>query len=114
MQRYAIAAMLLMGSVLAGPMHGLEVTAQNHSNWVLAHVYVSIPDRNQWGNDALDGTLIGTGDSFAIVLTSCAAYDVKLVNDREQQCVLPSVDLCGSEHVWVLTNDYLLLCKAPG
>ena len=58
--------------------------------------------------------VIGTGESFTLKNIPCDTYDVKLVDEDGDECVVEEVDICGSAEGWVITNQILLACEGYG
>lgn len=88
-----------------------DVEVMNESDWVLVHFYLSPVDEESWGPDQLGNEVIGSGDSFVLTGIPCDSYDVKLVDEDGDTCVVPGVDICGGDQGWVVTNDDLLECE---
>jgi hypothetical protein len=88
------------------------VTVVNESEWRLDHLYLSSVDDNEWGPDQLGASVIGKNESFKITDIPCDAYDVKLVDEDGDECIIESVDLCGSKETWKVTSKDLLACQA--
>ena len=87
------------------------VTVSNRSDWEIHHFYLSPADENHWGPDQLGDDVIGTGESFTLKDIPCDTYDVKLVDEDGDECVIGSVDLCAQKDHWVITSDDLLDCE---
>ncbi len=88
------------------------VTIANKSDWRIDHFYLSSSEEEEWGPDQLGADVIETGESFTLTNISCDTYDVKLVDEDGDECVLESVDLCGSSETWTITSKDLLKCQA--
>lgn len=86
------------------------VTIRNTSNWNLNHFYLSPHDQNAWGPDQLGAEIIGTGESFTITDIPCDAYDLKLVDEDGDQCIIMDVDLCNDDSEWVIDQSVLANC----
>ena len=42
----------------------------------------------------------------------CTSYDVKIVDEDGDECVMKGVDICGGSNRWVITSESLLACQA--
>ena len=54
---------------------------------------------------------IKTGGSFKLNNIPCDSYDVKLIDEDGDQCVVGGVDLCAQSDHWVITSDELVACQ---
>ena len=89
-----------------------SVTVFNESAWVLTHFYLSPVDEAEWGPDQLGNEVIGTGESFELQNIPCNLYDVRLVDEDGDECVVAEVDICSGDEGWVIESDALLECEA--
>lgn len=88
-----------------------DVTVKNKSKWDIHQFFLSPSGEDEWGPDQLGDEVIETGGSFLLHSIPCDEYDVKLVDEDEDECVVEAVDLCASSQVWTITNDDLLECE---
>ena len=102
----ALALSICTTAALAG-----DVKITNSSDWALQNFYMSPVDTTEWGPDQLGEDIIATGESFTLKNVPCASFDVKLVDEDGDECVVPAVDVCGSGG-WNIGNDDLLACQA--
>jgi hypothetical protein len=42
----------------------------------------------------------------------CNTYDVKLVDEEGDECVVEAVDICGGKGTWTITSKALVQCQA--
>jgi hypothetical protein len=56
--------------------------------------------------------VIDPGETFTLHGIPCDAWDVKLVDEDGDECIVPDVDLCKSKEVWEITSKDLLKCQA--
>ena len=92
--------------------HYGTVTIQNSSAWSIYELYVSPTTDDAWGDDQLGTEVISTGESFDLTRVPCGSYDVKLVDEDSDVCVLNAVDICGKSNTWVIDSESLLACQA--
>jgi hypothetical protein len=87
------------------------VTVVNHSDWEIHHFFLSPTEQDKWGPDQLGDDVIGTDEKFSLNQIPCDTYDVKLVDEDGDECVVEEVDICGGAAKWTITNDALLGCQ---
>lgn len=107
-----LVALLGTSSADAGRRTDSKVNIVNHSNWAIHELYLSSVDDDNWGRDQLQEHIIDTGESFLLRRIPCDAYDVRLVDEDGDACVVQDVELCAGNGTWTITNDYLLRCQA--
>lgn len=113
MKRFAMAALcgayLLMSFSAFGGSDS-TVTVENYSDWVIMEFFMSSSDDYDWGPDQLEEEVLATGDSLTLYGVSCDYWDIMIVDEDNDECVLEEVDLCGDSAVWQITNNELLDC----
>lgn len=88
-----------------------NVVIKNKSDWEIHQFFLSPVDTDDWGPDQLGDKVIATGGTFTLTGVPCDSYDVMLVDEDEDQCIVPGVDICGDSQGWVISNDDLLACQ---
>jgi hypothetical protein len=88
-----------------------EVEFVNRSDWDIYELYISASDEDEWGPDQLEDGILESGGSFLLHSIPCDDYDVLLIDEDGDECVLEEVDLCGDSEQWVITNKDLLACE---
>jgi hypothetical protein len=83
----------------------------NQSKWEIHHLYLSSTSEEKWGPDQLGDETIGTGESFKLTHIECDDYDIKVVDEDGDECVVEEVNLCGDDTVWKITDKILLKCE---
>lgn len=91
-----------------------SVKLVNKSAWALHHLFLSPTDEIDWGPDQLGKATVEPGRTFTLTDIECSSYDVKLVDEDGDECVVEDIDLCGNDAVWTLTSDALLQCQGFG
>lgn len=100
------------GADAAKNKKGSAVTIVNQSDWEIHYFYLSPNDKADWGPDQLsDDQVIEEGDSFTLQKIPCDSYDVKIVDEDDDECVIHGVQLCGGSDRWVITSRDLLECQ---
>ncbi len=110
----ALLGAVLMGSatLASGGSYDSEVNIVNHSDWSIYELYVSSADSEEWGDDQLGSEVIESGGgSFLLHSIPCDDYDVRLVDEDGDECVVSGVALCADNDDWVISNDDLLSCQ---
>jgi len=114
MQRAALAALFALafaGSAQAGKYDSV-VTVRNNSLWEIHQMYLSSVDEEEWGPDQLGEQIIDAeGGGFKLSGVPCDSYDVRLVDEDGDECVVREVDLCAGSETWVITDEDLLTCQ---
>lgn len=108
----AALALVLFATVTLAASGDSEITIRNDSSWVLHELYLSSVDDEEWGPDQLGSEVIGQGDEFTLTDVPCEVYDVRLVDEDGDVCILDAVALCNHEASWDITNRELLGCQA--
>ena len=83
----------------------------NQSKWEIHHLYLSSAADKKWGPDQLGDDVLKTGASFTLTNIDCDDYDIKLVDEDGDECVVEEVNLCGDDTVWKITDKLLLKCE---
>jgi len=109
----AVCAVALLVPVTAQAA-GNTVVIKNKSDWELHQFFLSPVDTDKWGPDQLGDHVISTGGTFTLSGIPCDSYDVRLVDEDGDECVVPGVDICDGQAGWIITNDDLLDCEAGG
>lgn len=89
-----------------------SVVVKNKSDWEIHQFFLSPVDTDDWGPDQLGEDVISTGDTFTLNGIPCDSYDVMLVDEDGDECIVPEVDICSGQEGWIITNDDLLECQA--
>lgn len=89
-----------------------KITLKNKSNWAIHELYFSATDEDEWGPDQLGKQTIENGESFTLTGIPCDTYDVRLVDEDGDECVVESVAVCADRESWKITDRDLLKCQA--
>ena len=90
---------------------GASVKVINQSRWDIHHLYLSPTRSDDWGPDQLGDDTIDAGTSFTLHSIRCNRYDIKVVDEDGDECVIENVSLCNDNSYWKLTNKALLACE---
>ena len=88
-----------------------DVKIKNKSKWDIHQFFLSSSTEGEWGPDQLGDDVLEAGGSFTLTGIPCDEYDVMLVDEDEDECVVEAVDICGADDSWVITNEDLLDCE---
>jgi hypothetical protein len=103
-------AALLLGSLAPPAEASSSVRIKNQSNWDIYELYLSPVNDRDWGPDQLGRHVISSGETFTLTDVRCANYDVRLVDEDDDVCVVENVRLCGKE-TWTISDRELLACQ---
>ena len=106
-----LAVLAVAGAAEAAKRSDSDVTFTNRSDWDIYELYLSSVDEDDWGDDQLEDGVLESGGSFLLYAIPCDDYDVLLVDEDGDECILEGVDLCGDSEEWVITNKDLLACQ---
>ncbi len=109
--RTAITAAVLLTPALASAQSSV-VTVNNSSSWNIEYLYLSPTAQSTWGADQLGNTILSSGSAHTFMGIGCNNYDVRLVDEDGDECVVSGVSLCGEQATWQITNNDLLSCQA--
>lgn len=111
-----LAAFVVLSSALLTPAFAADTDAvvaiTNNSSWDLHNLYISSVDDQEWGPDQLGDAVIASGESFTLNNIPCDAYDVRVVDEDGDECVVNAVALCADKDAWVIDDTDLLACQA--
>lgn len=88
-----------------------DVTVHNESEWTIHHFFLSSSAEDEWGPDQLGEGVIKNGASFTLTGIPCDEYDVKLVDEDGDECIVEAVDICGEDDEWLISDEDLLECE---
>lgn len=109
--RLTLAALVLC--VFSAPAFagGATVKVINQSKWEIHHLFLSESENEQWGPDQLEDEILAKGDSITLHSIPCDTYDIKVVDEDGDECVIEAVKLCGDSSYWKITDKDLLECE---
>jgi hypothetical protein len=109
-----IALIAFAGTAL--PVHAAKkkkasIKIINSSKWEIHHLYLSSSDDDHWGEDQLGKDVLEKGDSITLTDIDCGDYDIKVVDEDGDECVIEDESLCGDATYWKITDKELLACE---
>ena len=109
----ALASMLeLFGSASALAPSNSNVIDVNNTTCAIHEIYFSPTDESEWGEDQLGKQTIEPGEQFTLSGIPCDKWDVRVVDEDGDECVVESVALCADTDRWVINDSDLLGCQA--
>jgi hypothetical protein len=91
-----------------------NLAIHNKTKWSVHHLYLSPAKENEWGPDQLGSNQIDPGQTFTLKDIPCNTYDIKVVDEDGDECVIKGEKFCGHEASWDLSDDELLGCEGYG
>lgn len=88
----------------------LSLALENQSKWEIHELYFAPINETTWGEDQLGDNVIQVGGTFTLTKIAKDDYDVKIVDEDGDSCVIEDVDFRASEH-FVITDKILLGCQ---
>lgn len=104
-------ALLLLVPLAASAASDSSVSIRNGSSFAIHELYLSSTDDEAWGPDQLGMETIEPGKRYKIEDIPCDEYDVRLVDEDGDECVIGGVGLCADNDVWTIDDEDLLSCQ---
>lgn len=83
---------------------------ENESSYTLIEIYLSSTSDNSWGPDLLGNQVLEPGDTLELSQIECDTYDIRIVDEDADECILDTVDLCLDNAVWQIDDVELASC----
>ena len=104
---FAVAA----ACVSFGAVAGSTVQIHNTSAWNIHELYISPTSTEEWGDDLLGDQIVQTGQYAELGDVPCNDYDVRIVDEDGDVCIVSEVALCD-DAAYTLDDEDLLTCEA--
>lgn len=88
-----------------------NVVFVNQSAWEIHEVYFSPASQHSWGEDHLGNDVLEKGDSLTLSDVNAGTWDVMIIDEDGDKCVIEDVSIKSSDR-WVITDNDLLSCQA--
>jgi hypothetical protein len=108
-RRFTLACLLSAATVL--PALAAQLTVINSSDYVVHHLYISPSASKSWGQDQLGKSIIGRAERFTVNNIPDGTYDLKLVDEDGDECIVERVDI-NSDMNWTLTDTVVENCQS--
>ena len=89
-----------------------QVELRNQSRWSLQELYFAPVGSDHWGPNQLGRHSVHPDGTFTLTGIACDKYDVKMVDDDDNECIVRDVSLCGADRIWRIDNRDLARCQA--
>lgn len=106
-----LVATLSLSVLLTLPAIAAEVKVSNESSWDITEVYFAPSSQDNWGEDVLGSQILKSGMVLTLSDVSHGTWDVRLVDEDGDVCVVEDVRIKSSD-VWRVTDEDLLGCQA--
>jgi hypothetical protein len=87
------------------------LTISNDSDYSVHHLHVTPAHKVSWGKDWLGSDVLLPHEEVTLSGLNCDEYDIKLIDDEGDVCIVEDVDLCQKDAHWELTNKELAACS---
>ena len=87
------------------------LTIDNASSYALAEINLSPEDSTSWGADLLGSDVLLPGEALEVSGIQCGTYDIRIIDEDLDECILPSVDLCVDNAIWRISDLELAACQ---
>lgn len=114
-QRIGVAALILTANFFTFPVFAdseeSKIVLKNTSHWAIHELYFSPTDQREWGPDQLGKHTIENGETFTLTGVPCDSYDVRVVDEGGDECIVEDVALYTDKEKWVIDDNDLLACQ---
>jgi hypothetical protein len=105
-----MSGLILAASTAVGAASSVQplmtIAVTNNSSFEIRHMYLSPVDRDAWGEDQMDGSPLGTGQTFTITDVACTGAELKVIAEDKDGCFFYGVVSCAESSAgWKITND---------
>lgn len=104
MKRLVLMAALTAAAVAPALAQAGKLAINNGTGSAIHQIFVSPIDLDQYGPDLLRGTVVRAGESFPLTGLQNGLYDMKVVDDKGQACILNDVDFFQFS-IWTVGPD---------
>jgi hypothetical protein len=106
-RRVALACLLIVATAI--PVVAANLTVINSSDYVIHQLHVSPSASRNWGPDQLGKKIINRGERFTVRNIPDGTYDLKIVDEDEDECIIERVDI-NQDMTWTLTDTIIENC----
>lgn len=83
---------------------------ENNSDFAFVEINLSPVDNVSWGADLLGSDILFPGEVVEIGGIECDDYDIRVVDEDSDECIVEDIDLCLTEDSWIIDNAVLFGC----
>lgn len=88
-----------------------SVKIANSSSWAIHNLFLTPFDATEWGPDQLGADTVKSGEALELKGIDCDTYDIKLVDEQGDTCIVQDIDLCLQDASWTLDDKELVGCE---
>jgi hypothetical protein len=108
MIRASIAAAAFV--LLVSPASAFELVVINEANFSVIHkLYLAPAKSDKWSDNKLQNQTVAKDGRFTIRDIPAGAYDLKVVDDDDDTCVFPNINIDQNKE-WKLTDMSMVSC----
>jgi len=111
MKRSIWAAVGIAAAVACTAAYAAQLKITNNTLWDIHYLYMSPSDQSEWGPDQLEDDILETGGTLTLSGVSCDTWDIKIVDEDQDECEIRGVKICGDTQ-WTITSEDLLECQS--
>lgn len=101
----ALSSVAMVNVSRAHPLASSNITIVNNLSLEIRHVYLSPTDRENWGPDQLNNSVISPGGSFALTNVACAQTSIKVIAEDQNGCFYYQVVSCAADSTWTIAAN---------
>ena len=115
----SLTTLFLSASLLFGACGGEDepefvldssLNIENGSSYSFVEINLSPVNADAWGEDLLGSDILEPGDVLELSGIECDDYDIRVIDEELDECIVTDVDLCLTDEHWVVTDSDLLDC----
>lgn len=103
-------AVLVILPLISSAQPATSVTITNSSTREIRHLYLSSVNADDWSNDQLNNSVIGTGQSVTLSDVSCSQQQIKVIAEDQDGCFATTIVNCGENSTWAVTSTTTFDC----
>ncbi|MEO8379428.1 MAG: hypothetical protein ABI779_07170 [Acidobacteriota bacterium] len=108
-----VSCVLMLLCAFSTPLFAKKATVKviNQSKWEIHHLFLSPTSEGHWGPDQLGETVLAKGENLTLTNIPCDTYDVKVIDEDGDECIIEAAELCADSSYWKITDAELLECE---
>ena len=87
-----------------------NLTIKNASSFSFIEIYISPVGEAIWGPELLGSDVLEPGDEVEFSNIDCDSYDIRIVDEDADECIVDNIDLCADEATWTINDVGLADC----
>lgn len=88
-----------------------SLTIENDSSYTFVEINLSPVNTVAWGADLLGADVLAPGEILEASGIECGTYDIRIIDEDADECILDTVDLCLENAVWRIDDLELAACQ---